>query len=407
MVREDLVEGAITCTSGRPMRLRLFSNNHIVLQDPSVASAPIDQRVAFLRSKNLTQEEIDVSLSRVGQASSPTDSQPPPSQYWQPPQQYGNGYQSPQQYPPYWQQPPPEVPRRDWRDWFIAATVMGGAGYALFLTAKRYVYPLIAPPTPPQLEQDKAGIDSSFDKAFALLDQLAADTRELKESEAARKERLDSALAEVENVVNRMKQVNEERDTEAKRMAREINEIRDQIPRAIEKDKEVTDNRIKELGAEMKSLKTLVANRMAGGAPQRTTPTFGSQPQILGFAGAPSPVNGTGMPQTSSSGSQETATTAYSTSTETNGVNGVSGLTMADEESNSASSRTLHGGDRSGAGSPYSRLLGGKAAIPSWQLAAKKNATGSKSEESLNGTTPPTQNLSTSGTVSDAMDGSS
>jgi hypothetical protein len=44
---------------------------------------------------------------------------------------YG-GYQ---QYP--WPQPPPpELPKRDWRDWFIMATVMGGVGYGLYFVAK-------------------------------------------------------------------------------------------------------------------------------------------------------------------------------------------------------------------------------------------------------------------------------
>jgi peroxin-14 len=28
------------------------------------------------------------------------------------------------------------LPKRDWRDWFIMATVMGGVGYGLFFVAK-------------------------------------------------------------------------------------------------------------------------------------------------------------------------------------------------------------------------------------------------------------------------------
>lgn len=28
------------------------------------------------------------------------------------------------------------MPKRDWRDWFIMATVMGGVGYGLYFTAK-------------------------------------------------------------------------------------------------------------------------------------------------------------------------------------------------------------------------------------------------------------------------------
>lgn len=44
------------------------SNPLQVLQDPAVAASPLEKRVAFLRSKNLTQEEIDASLRRVGES---------------------------------------------------------------------------------------------------------------------------------------------------------------------------------------------------------------------------------------------------------------------------------------------------------------------------------------------------
>ncbi|KAI7109048.1 hypothetical protein KC324_g20249, partial [Hortaea werneckii] len=130
--REELIQGAVT-----------------FLQDPSVASAPYEQKLNFLRSKNLTQDEIDASLARVGQAPSPSDqssSYPPPQPQYRPQQQqaypqYGNPSQYPP--PPYWQQhpPPPDLPRRDWRDWFIMATVVSGFGYACYWTAQRYILP--------------------------------------------------------------------------------------------------------------------------------------------------------------------------------------------------------------------------------------------------------------------------
>ena len=39
---------------------------HPVLRDPSIATSTLEQRVSFLKSKNLTQEEIDVSIARAG-----------------------------------------------------------------------------------------------------------------------------------------------------------------------------------------------------------------------------------------------------------------------------------------------------------------------------------------------------
>ncbi|SMR48321.1 unnamed protein product [Zymoseptoria tritici ST99CH_1E4] len=379
MVREDLIEGAVS-----------------FLQDPSVANAPIEQRIAFLRSKNLTQDEIDTSLARVGQ--SPASSQPPVA--YRQPQQYNNtGYQPAQQgYPPQWQQPPPEPPHRDWRDYFIAATVFGGAGYALYWTAKRYIYPLISPPTPAQIEQDKSSIDASFDKAFALLDQLATDTQELKSNEAARKERLDSALGDVEGVVGRMKAANEDRELESKRIAKEIGDIRDSIPKALEKEKAATEERLKELVAEVKSLKTLVANRMQGGGapPARSTPSFSSTRPATD---APS-VNGTGaIPSSVENGAPETNGTAASASPYTAPV-----YNSQTPNSGNTPTAARELPNRDGANTTYSRLLGGKAAIPSWQLAAKKKSEDAKAAEAGSAAVPNGQNVQESGTVSESTE---
>ncbi|KAK3679315.1 peroxisomal membrane protein pex14 [Recurvomyces mirabilis] len=336
MVREDLIEGAIT-----------------FLQDPSVASAPVDQKIAFLRSKNLTQEEIDASLARVGQPQTqpPQSNYSPQQQYPQQPQQYA--YQQQQQPPPYWNQQPLEPPRRDWRDWFIVATVVGGVGYATYWTAKRYIYPLIAPPTPPQLEADKASIDASFDKAFALLDQLATNTQELKVSEKVRTERLDAALSDVEAVLEKLKQANEDREREGKGMARELSEVHEQIPKALEKERRNQDDRLQELTGEMKSLKTLVANRMqAPPAPTQQQQT-GQRP-MSSYASQQTPqTNGTSAPSAPAS-----STTDSSTS--------VNGSTTEIEKPASALP------ERSATSSPYGRMLGGKAQIPAWQMAAKK-----------------------------------
>ena len=87
----------------------------LVLQDPSVAASALDKRVAFLQSKNLTQEEIDTALARAGDGSQTDTAIAPPLQNTYPyqgqqtlrqPAGYGYGYG------PYqggrWPQVPPE-----------------------------------------------------------------------------------------------------------------------------------------------------------------------------------------------------------------------------------------------------------------------------------------------------------
>jgi peroxin-14 len=113
---------------------------HAVLQDPSVAGSPVENRIAFLQSKNLTQEEVDAALARASGETIPSNfnSFLPQQQVSRQTQPGYGGFQ-----PNSWQQPaPPEVPKRDWRDWFIMATVMGGVGYGLYFVAKVIFSPL-------------------------------------------------------------------------------------------------------------------------------------------------------------------------------------------------------------------------------------------------------------------------
>ncbi|KAF2500656.1 hypothetical protein BU16DRAFT_502627 [Lophium mytilinum] len=350
MVREDLISSAIT-----------------FLQDPSVANAPLEKRIAFLQSKNLTQEEIDASLARAaedpnyGAAPSPSSSAPPNYGYRQPPQQpAGYGYQG-----GFWPQAaPPEPPKRDWRDYFIMATVMGGVGYGLYFTAKRYILPIIKPPTPPQLAQDKASIDESFNRAFALLDQLNTDTTALKASEEARSKRLDSALEEMEQVLGGLKEASKRQGDDNRRIEDDVRGLRDLIPKALDAHRETSDGRLKDLGTELKSLKTLVGNRMGAGAARPPSVSGGN---VLGSSvTSPPAVNGTSTPapvptpavpdaQTSSPATVSTPATAPAPTPERSG-------------------------------SPYGRLANGRAAIPAWQMAAAKKTQEEKKDTSESGT---------------------
>ncbi|CAG9954932.1 unnamed protein product [Clonostachys rosea f. rosea IK726] len=239
-IRDDLVASAVQ-----------------FLQDPSVASSSVENRISFLRSKNLTQEEIDVALARTGgnaPPSPPSNAPPypssPPAQYYQP-------------YPPNaWQPQPPAPLRRDWRDWFIMATVVGGVSYGIYSLGKRYVMPLVAPPTPEKLEQDKKSIEEQFERSFALVEQLAKDTEELKSAEKERTERLDKAIGDLESVMSDLKSANRRREDDAQRVRDEIQALKDAIPKALSNQKEMAEKRLREINGELTSLKTLVSQRM-------------------------------------------------------------------------------------------------------------------------------------------------
>ncbi|OJD39763.1 peroxisomal membrane anchor protein [Diplodia corticola] len=373
MVREDLVNSAASPFSAPAFTHALTASR---LHDPSVASAPVEKRIAFLQSKNLTQEEVDAALARAAGDGPPPSavsapSGPPPAYgYQQPPPPPGYG-----SYPGYWQQPPPPppVPKRDWRDWFIMATVMGGVGYGLYFTAKRYIYPLIAPPTPPQLEQDKKSIDESFEKAFALLDQLNTDTTALKASEEARTQRLDSAVTEMESVMDSLKDSLKRRDADSRRLEDDVRGLRDLIPKALEAHKEGTDNRLKDLSQELKSLKTLVGNRMGSGVPSTASrPASGANMWGSPAAG----VNG------NSGGVSTSAPPAAAPPAAAGGATTSAGETQQqDSSSSSAATPTAQASS-----SPYARFSNGRAAIPAWQMAAAKKNEAEKKDTSESGT---------------------
>lgn len=254
MIREDLVVSAVN-----------------LLQQPQVAAAPLEKRIAFLQSKNLTSEEINAALQRVGEPPV-APSAGPVAPYVTPPLPPQPGFAGGGGYYPAGQlaqRAHNDQPTRDWRDWFVMATITGGVGYGLFHLAKRYVYPVIAPPTPQQLSQDKAAIDASFAEAFQLLDQLSTDTAALKAAEEERTKRVDTCLEEVESVIEQLKATAKRREEEGKRVGEEVRSLRDLIPKALEGQKEAQAQALMDLQNELKSLKALVINRqqaVAGGS---------------------------------------------------------------------------------------------------------------------------------------------
>ncbi|KAI4109387.1 MAG: hypothetical protein L6R37_000544 [Teloschistes peruensis] len=347
------------------------------LQDPSVISAPLDKRIAFLQSKNLTQEEIDVALARAGdppQSQNPP-SPPPPQSYGYPSQQmtrqpngYGYGY-GPYPSGPWSQSLEP--PRRDWRDYFIVATLTSTLGYTLYALSRRYIAPLISPPTPPQLEADKASIDASFARAFALIDQLAADTASLKELETQRQEKLDKALDEVNSVVEELRRDSERRGKEGDMLRDQVVGLRESIPRALDGWKREGDGRIEDLSGEVRSLKKLVATRMAAPSSASTTlnPLNPSVSPSRGSTGAPPP-SYVSNAENERPKSQERGSNGGAMPVDVGGLGGkvaagkasYEGAEMgATEPTRKASSNSLGFGAR-----------GGRAAIPAWQLPAQE-----------------------------------
>lgn len=222
---------------------------------------------------------------------------------------------------------------------------------------QRYVMPLVAPPTPEKLEQDKKTIEEQFDRAFALVEQLSKDTDDLKKAEEKRTERLDNALSELESVMTDLKSANRRREDDAQRVRDEVQQLKDSIPKAMNNQKDLTDSRLREINGELGSLKTLVQQRMSA-----------------------SHANGTpSNPLRPASDSVSTTPTVPQPASVTNG----------DEPAPSPVSEAPKVGPSRSAVRPKSNV--GKASIPAWQMALQ-NADNEKEKSdaakaSVNGTT--------------------
>ncbi|KAI0849788.1 peroxisomal membrane anchor protein conserved region-domain-containing protein [Daldinia vernicosa] len=354
-IREDVVASAVN-----------------FLQDPNVISSPIENKLSFLRSKNLTQEEIDTAFARSGSsiAPVPASSSPSPSPSPAPSAPVQNQpYYGQYQTQPYGWQAPPEVPKRDWRDWFIMATVVGGVSYGLYTVSKRYLYPLVSPPTPEKLEQDKSMVDEQFEKAFATLEQLSKDTEELKASERERTDKLDKVLDELDVFMRDTKSASRRHEDETDRLREEMKALKGIIPSSMTANKEFTDNRLKEITTEVRSLKSLISQRM--GNSSSTTPA----PPSVSPNGFLKPTVSTVAPSTASGASSP-------------GVDALAkdlgDAKQAVRDENSPQSSATRQDFFSTRTSPFaSGMPPTKASIPAWQLAASKSeatASGSQNE---------------------------
>ncbi|OTB09568.1 hypothetical protein M426DRAFT_81773 [Hypoxylon sp. CI-4A] len=355
-IREDIVTSAVA-----------------FLQDPNVASSSPESKLSFLRSKNLTSEEIDEAFARCGSPTSSYSSPPATQRAPGPvqPQPYYNQFET----QPYgWQAPPPDAPKRDWRDWFIMATVMGGVSYGLYFMTKRYLYPLVSPPTPEKLEQDKSIVDEQFEKAFATLEQLSKDTEDLKVSEKERTEKLDKVLEDLESFMRDTKSASRRHEDETDRLREEMKALKGVIPKSMAANKEFTDNRLKEITNEVKSLKSLVSQRMSSSSNSTPPPPPLDTNRFL----RPNPNNI--APPTASGAStpgidmvaQEIEAAKQAVRDDTSSPQGSAG----------GSNRQDYLSALGGRNNPFGgSMQSQKASIPAWQLAATEKANEESSQQ--------------------------
>jgi peroxin-14 len=169
------------------------------------------------------------------------------------------------------------------------------------------------------------------------------------------------------------------RKKESRKNTDEIKMLKDLIPKALDQEKAATEGRLKDLSQELKSLKTLVSNRVA--APTPTHRPAGSQGNVAGLNGsgnAPSPA--LHPVQAAASSPAASSATTPQVEPEVNPVDAATSSGIPTPSSTPAPATTS-------ASTSFPRFGKGKGAnIPEWQRpktngASEKNTSASGSVE--------------------------
>jgi peroxin-14 len=240
------------------------------------------------------------------------------------------------------------------------ATVSCGVAYGVYEVARRYVLPLIVPPTPSSLEADKEALEAEFARTEALVEQMQKDTQEIKESEAKRREEFSKMIQDAYETIEHLKNQSEQRESDMKLIKSHVESVKESLPKALERNRSLQDQALKDLQNELRSLKQLVQNRVNRGVP--SVPPASSVPSSIPTApSVPSTVSGSQpRPAASITTSQPASSPAASGPAASGPAASVSVPPAPATTSNSSG----------GAGTSPSPRPG----IPAWQLAAANKA---------------------------------
>jgi len=235
------------------IRENLVSSATSFLKDPKVQKAPLAKRVAFLESKGLTQEEIEEALSRANGNAPKSQSTAVVA-----------GGAAPQLPPnPYMQivQPPPKY--LGWKDYFIGTAIIGGVSYALYRALKKYLPDLLQIPSTKDLQENNEELSKQLEIASEALNSSKVETQTAIKLMDEQGDKIKNFMDILTKSLNGLKEADEKRDEEIRTIKNDLENVKTLIPKMIEKSKETNDLVLQDLQNEIKSLKSLIVNRMS------------------------------------------------------------------------------------------------------------------------------------------------
>lgn len=186
-------------------RQQLIQSAVSFLRDPSAASSPLAQRIAFLESKGLTAPEIEHSLALASSAS-PGGAQ---------------GYGRPLSTREF---------ERDWRDWFIMGVVGGAVGWLAFKLVNKFVAPHLQPPSDTEFVSAQKALEAKYDEAAEMLRELNACTAALTELVESQRKDVEKDLVDLREAIAGLKDGERKREEWTQKITTQVEDITKSLP---------------------------------------------------------------------------------------------------------------------------------------------------------------------------------
>ncbi|EPX71120.1 peroxisomal docking protein Pex14 [Schizosaccharomyces octosporus yFS286] len=216
------------------MKQDLLKNAVEFLRQDSIMDAPVAKKIEFLSSKGLNQDEIQnaFALAQSPLYNSITS--------------HSNSE---------------NTLTRDWRDWFIMGVISGGFAWSVYTLVKKYLVPMLEPPSPNAYEEDKNALDRRFEEAEKTLHSLSETTKSLSQRTEKNQDDLDAALDDLEETLSTLRRDSDQRDREIARISHDVYTMSAKtLPQSLEMIQKSQEESLKKLAEEVKQLQSLQQN---------------------------------------------------------------------------------------------------------------------------------------------------
>ncbi|EDO17524.1 hypothetical protein Kpol_534p3 [Vanderwaltozyma polyspora DSM 70294] len=224
-------------------RKELLDSAVSFLNEPSVANAPLEKKIEFLKSKGLSEQEIEQALK----VATDTPSQSVVVSKSEPKIDRDEFV---------YESLPPPLPARDWRDYFIMATATAGLFYGVYEVTKRYVLPNVLPESKTKLEQDKEEIKLQLEKVDSLLNAIEQEHNAFKSKEEEKMNELDHTMSQLQTALDETSKTRAKMEYELENIKSQVGSLQSAVDKFISTDSSSRD--LESILKEIDSLKNLI-----------------------------------------------------------------------------------------------------------------------------------------------------